>query len=629
MSLGINAQITAQSDLFILSPDKSELFDKVNLSAFIGDSILLDSRKTIKGFALNGSIIHKNNNSFVRIILKDTNGNNYVVLESCRLYNDVDTMLLNNYCEESKCLPNIHPLSLHIYQSNSSVNIKHATLLLSNTTTIDNEDVIPKVPLMTAIENKLKQSKYIANNINKNNEKYHRLWRAEANELTILPWDQKKRVFGIEEESIPTGFDYYASGIFELGESNKERGLTITNNSPFIDTFDWRNRHGVNWNTPVRDQETGMGCWAFTAVGVTEALVNLYYNRKIDYDLSEQEVISCSPHGTNTSGGNEFEALSWISTHGVSEEESFPFSNSDEPCSNKGFFSEFITMNGISIVPNHTINNNDSVKKALIEHGPLTSGFLSYRENHAMTLVGYSTLHEGDTIYYFGNFYQTYNNFDVIQHGDSRIGSTYWIFKNSYGSNRYYEHKGYVYVLFNDQYCFRVPHYANMPISSLIYTDADIAITDNDGDGYYFWGIGPKPAHCPSWVPDTPDGDDSNINYGPMNSYGHLDVLSAGITINTPVSFSGFSTTSNRYGIVNGGVLTVTGTMSLTENSSIRVCEGGVLIVDGGVIQNANITMIPGSTLIVRNNGKIHMANGEKFEAPIGVVVNMESGEID
>ena len=89
------------------------------------------------------------------------------------------------------------------------------------------------------------------------------------------------------------------------------------------------------------------------------------------------------------------------------------------------------------------------------------------------------------------------------------------------------------------------------------------------------------------------------------------------------------SSTSYRYGIVNGGTLTITGTTTLIGDSKIRVCEGGILIVDGGTLQDADITMVPGSTLIVRNNGVVNIATGKAFVAPKGAVVNIESGEIN
>ena len=44
--------------------------------------------------------------------------------------------------------------------------------------------------------------------------------------------------------------------------------------------------------------------------------------------------------------------------------------------------------------------------------------------------------------------------------------------------------------------------------------------------------------------------------------------------------------------------------------------------------EDADITMVPGSTLIVRNNGVVNMATGNTFKAPVGAILNIESGEI-
>ncbi len=59
------------------------------------------------------------------------------------------------------------------------------------------------------------------------------------------------------------------------------------------------------------------------------------------------------------------------------------------------------------------------------------------------------------------------------------------------------------------------------PVSSLDFNETDVLCTDNDGDGYYSWGIGPKPSHCPE-SPDEPDGDDSDPCIGPMDEYGNF-----------------------------------------------------------------------------------------------------------
>ena len=132
-----------------------------------------------------------------------------------------------------------------------------------------------------------------------------------------------------------------------------------------------------------------------------------------------------------------------------------------------------------------------------------------------------------------------------------------------------------------------------------------------------------------SWVPDTPDGDDSNINSGPIDEFGFLQELSPdGITINTSQSYMRNRVVPNRIGVVKNGTLKIEGTITMTDSAEIRVCEEGKLIVDGGTINNANLKLIPGCQVIIRNGGKIIMADGKVFDAPAGVVVDVENGEI-
>lgn len=114
-----------------------------------------------------------------------------------------------------------------------------------------------------------------------------------------------------------------------------------------------------------------------------------------------------------------------------------------------------------------------------------------------------------------------------------------------------------------------------------------------------------------------------------MDEYGYLQALPEGITVNTSVSYTGNSTVTKRVGIVNGGTLTITGFPTMSGNARIRVCEGGTLIVDGGSITNADIELVPGSTLVIRNGGAIHMKSGCDFNAPIGSLVEVEDGIID
>lgn len=601
------------------------------------DSIALKIDRPITGLSISGAVFQKDFNGFVRVILEDKFGKEYVVLETTRMYNDVDTIILKDYCWETINLDKIVPIKLRVYTNSSILNITEISYKEERNYDIDDEGKSQQTDISKI---RLEQVKRIVENINNYNNEHQILWRADVTELSLLPWDNKKKMLGMDASCAPNGFEYYSSGIFEIGEAQNDEAIieeAKINIISYADNFDWRNRHGKNWMTSVKHQGTGGSCWAFAAIGVTESLVNLYFNRLLDLDLSEQEIVSCSGCGSNASGGSPNGALNWIANNGVSEEASFPFSNSDEPCSNKGSYHEHVYLNGCSNVTSYYANNYSNLKKALIKYGPMISGFTYFPNNgyvsHAMTLVGYATLHSGDTIRYFYNNQQSPINFDVIQNGDNRIGKTYWIFKNSYGTDFAFEHNGYSYILFNNT-CMNTPYYAMTPVSSLNYSDLDINITDTDGDGYYFWGIGNKPLHCPSWIPDDPDGDDSNYSYGPMDIYGNLYDLSAhvndSIIIETDEIWDVKKFIYNNIIIPNGVTLTIKNELTFYEGSKITLI-GGTLCVDGGILQNATIDVMDNSNskILLWNDGQIERSANSIYYLPKGSELEIESGFIE
>ena len=608
------------------------------------DSVTLNANAPVDGFAITGTVTQVHPGSFVRVLMEDSEGKEYLVMESCRMYNDVDTMLLQDYCEETMVLDGVVPSKLKVFVINATIDISKVTLRQSQ----GRVAVQPQSAQATALLRN-EQCRSVAERINAYNRAHNKLWRAAPTEVSMMPWESKKRVLGIDGDCFTYGFEYYYSGIIDIGDISEEAGLESTPRtaSPYIDHFDWRNRHGINWMTPVRDQSTGGGCWAFAAIGVTEALVNLYYNQKLDYDLSEQEVISCTEkkyygsdttaYNTNAHGGQPYYALDHIIEYGVSEETAFPFSNSDEPCINKGSFDELVSLVSRHMVLNHNAHNRDSVKKALIKYGPLT-GSVRYRKGntvpiqhkgHSMTLVGYGIIHEGDTIrvYDYNETPQT----DTIHANDPRIGMTFWIFKNSYGLNN--NHQGYVYAFFNNDSSFESPYYAKTPVSSLLLTDADIAVTDTDGDGYFTWGIGPKPAHCPAWVPDLPDGDDSDYAAGPMDEFGYNYDLSAHVsdvvTIPSDTTWSQKRYIYNNIVVPTGVTLTITNDVVFYNGAKITL-TGGTLHVNGGNLYRADISIQPnsGSNVLITANGSIRDAAGKSFTVPKGTSMKMTRGTI-
>ena len=256
-----------------------------------------------------------------------------------------------------------------------------------------------------------------------------------------------------------------------------------------------------------------------------------------------------------------------------------------------------------------------------------------------MFLVGYGVLQPGDTIYHhLGYNYDTHTYFHdkyfTVDENDPRIGRTYMVYKSSYGLTDNDCNLGYMYVIHNNYNTSLVnTYYLQTPITSLNYSASDVICEDADGDGYYFWGIGSRPFPCPFWIPFEPDGDDSNYQYGPMDSHGNLEDLGLRALQTTHIS-SNLTYRSNAFFYTNTCVcsmskLTIKSTITLYGNTKIIIEPDGELVIDGGVLQNADIELNAGSKLVLKNGGTINMRNGKDFYAPIGAIVTIEEGQIN
>ena len=341
-------------------------------------------------------------------------------------------------------------------------------------------------------------------------------WRAGETSISKMTYGEKKRYFGGKVPNLQ-GFEYYVGGIFvvpgtysEQSSDTSNTNQTTAGDSPTYTTdFSWKNRNGQNWMTSVKNQGGCGSCWAFAAAGATELLVNLYYNRHLDLDLSEQNLIS-GTNGSCADGGYVDEALNYIKNTGVVNESCFPYMGEDVPLTDMcPKPEERIKIGGYSGMIARSTND---LKQAIMR-APVALVIESW--SHAVTLAGFKTIEKNDILNVRNGSQDSWN---YIASDDSLIGQTAWLIKNSWGTE--WGEKGYAYIVtpISD---LKWSEAVFGPVSTLNLNDSNIVCTDNDGDGYYTWGIGPKPSYCPP-CPDEPDGDDSNPCLGPMDAYGNI-----------------------------------------------------------------------------------------------------------
>ncbi len=439
---------------------------------------------TISGLAFSGNITLHSDTSLVRIVLLDNNHNEYLIYETYPILSGSKQFSVDEAGEETSLINNITPYRLTFELINASIYVKEIILSMEDKYQTESQDARSVQQTLNKIEK-----------INQNIQKSGQRWVAGETSISKLSYQEKKSMFGGKVPNLQ-GFEYYVGGVFVLpgtrDESDSKEAQSQDHNLPdseYASEFSWRNRHGEDWVTSVKDQRPCNVCVAYATTAASELLVNLYFNRHLDYDLSEQHIIS-GTSGTCSTGVDHEEVLGYIKYSGVETEDCFPLDR--------------ITIAGRT--GNHLERN---MKREIIK-GPTYAHVLLL--THVLQIVGYKTLEEGDTL-----FIQNIDTLTItIKEDDSLIGQTAWLCKNSWGEE--WGDHGYVYLLGNTLY---IKLYSLVgPIGSQNFNRADILCADNDNDGYYTWGIGAKPSHCPE-CPDEADGDDSNPCIGPIDEYGN------------------------------------------------------------------------------------------------------------
>lgn len=162
------------------------------------------------------------------------------------------------------------------------------------------------------------------------------------------------------------------------------------------DSFNWRTQ-GIM--TAVKSQASCGSCWDFAGVGALEAVIK--QATSFEYDLSEQQVLSCATPGSGCSGGWYAWAWSHFRDYGAIDESCMPYEADDTvPCV-EDFCSKIATAKNWIDVPNDVA----AIKTAILD-APVATTFTAYNDlgsygsgcyehagddpiNHAVVIVGW------------------------------------------------------------------------------------------------------------------------------------------------------------------------------------------------------------------------------------------------
>lgn len=570
-------------------------------------TIDFDPALPVYGMALSGHVsFHDAGNSMVRVTAVCDNGTEYLLYETSPLFSDGQDFDIEDGAMETAVLDAETIVKLN-------VTLLNATLYLSNVKY--NRDAV-----LNASQQKnevaLVQEAGLIARLNENLEKQGHLWRAGKTSLSGMTYEQKKAVFG---DPLPYlgGYEYYIGGIFVMPDYVPKKAPV--EDSLFVKEWDWRNRHGRNWMTPVKYQGDCNSCYVFAPVGAMEAYINLYYNQSLNYNLSEQQVMDCSDPSRNCSiGGFPNRTFDYLRDGGAIPEDCAPYAEQrmdcSDVCSNP---SDRFKIGGYK-----NITSFIDLKKCLLR-APVCLGYQGC--SHVVVAAGYNRIEAGDHIIIASNEYNTFIELTVPV-GHPLVGATAWLFKNSAGMG--YGQDGYAYVVLDNwqNYCYN--YSITGKIKSEKLSDSDIVVSDKDGDGFYFWGIGDRPASLPDWVPMEADGDDSDPAKGPMDAYGNLMPSGRIQNVQTSTTWTSLRACLPIVFVEKGVTLTLKGTMCLNPGSCIFVKDGGSLILDGVTLNRASIKVYTGGRLTVKNGSVLNREEGDILEVDLGGVMEWTEGSM-
>ncbi|MCD6512628.1 MAG: hypothetical protein J7K61_03405 [Thermoplasmata archaeon] len=182
--------------------------------------------------------------------------------------------------------------------------------------------------------------------------------------------------------------------------------ITYSEDNALPSRFSWRDVNGVDYTTPIKNQAPAPTCEAYALVAILETKMQYMAGRRYNPDLSEAHLYFYAGGTIKAGYVNIVDAANYLVEHGVPDEGCFPDPHRpyDFPFESlPGWEERAVKIKEWGWVK----HDEESIKKALIEHGPLAVCMIFYRDfyyyhggvyhhkwggiagGHVMAIVGY------------------------------------------------------------------------------------------------------------------------------------------------------------------------------------------------------------------------------------------------
>lgn len=280
-------------------------------------------------------------------------------------------------------------------------------------------------------------------------------WSPKRNWTTDLSADEARALLGFKvPPEVERRFDALDPADFPIARD-------------LPDSFSWRS---LGIMTPVKNQSSCGSCWDFAAVGVLEAV--LMQNESVEYDLCEQQVLSCVTQGYGCDGGFYSWAWTYFRENGAAAEACMPYEADDTVPCDDALCTKVATTNEWIDIPNDV----DAIKTALLD-APCAVGFNVYTDFYSYGSGCYE---------YVSGDYEGGHAVVLVGWDDNKCGpgDGAWLCKNSWAPS-WGDLGGYFWIKYGAVAIGRnVQQVFYHPGTEVAYDNHRIDDTARDGDGW-------------------------------------------------------------------------------------------------------------------------------------------------